>query len=135
MKNELIEFFCGFWVFNNALWVKTRKWPVVIVIIARKLLKCNQFVIYISTVFALITIKATFKLQCLVSWITLSNTLRVMSCTQNPFKAALNKVNGLITSEKLSYQNCLWFLCFWICSIWQETKTQKCRKSTKGILS
>ena len=30
--------------------------------------------------------------------------------TQNPFKAALNKVNGLITSEKLSYQNCLWFL-------------------------
>ena len=38
-----------------------------------------QPIYYLSTILALITGKATFELQCLVSWITLSNTLRVMS--------------------------------------------------------
>ena len=26
LKNELIEIFCGFWVFEYALWVKTKIW-------------------------------------------------------------------------------------------------------------
>ena len=38
--------------------------------------------------------------------------------TQNPFKGALNKVNGLIYHfEKLSYQNCPRFPRFRICSV------------------
>ena len=38
-----------------------------------------QPIYYLSTILALITRKATFELQCLVSWINLSNTLKVMS--------------------------------------------------------
>ena len=38
-----------------------------------------QPICYLSTNLALITRKATFELQCLVPWITLSNTLGLMS--------------------------------------------------------
>ena len=38
-----------------------------------------QPICYLSTILALITRKASFELQCLVSWKTLRNTLGVMS--------------------------------------------------------
>ena len=57
-----------------------------------------QPICYLSTIFALITRKATFELQCLVSWFEQYFESYVLK-TQNPFKGALNKVNGLITSK------------------------------------
>ena len=53
--------------------------------------------------------------------------------TQNPFKRALNKVNGLITWKNEVNKI---FRCFRVFeyALWQETKTRKCRKSTKGVL-
>ena len=38
-----------------------------------------ESICYLSTTLALITRKATFVLQYVASWITLSNTLRIMS--------------------------------------------------------
>ena len=57
-----------------------------------------QSICYLSTILALLTRKATFELQCLVSWFEQYFENYVLK-TQNPFKGALNKVNGLITSK------------------------------------
>ena len=54
--------------------------------------------------------------------------------TQNPFKGALNKVNGLITSKNEVIKIVRGFRVFEY-ALWQETKTQKRRKSTKGVLN
>ena len=54
--------------------------------------------------------------------------------TQNTFKGALNKVNGLITSKNSVIKIVRGFRVFEY-ALWQERKTQKRRKSTKGILN
>ena len=54
--------------------------------------------------------------------------------TQNTFKGALNKVNGLITSKNSVIKIVRGFRVFEY-ALWQETETQKCRKSTKGVLN
>ena len=58
-----------------------------------------QPICYLSTILALITRKATFELQCLfVDNFEQYFESSVLN-TQNPFKGALNKVYGLITSK------------------------------------
>ena len=54
--------------------------------------------------------------------------------TQNTFKGALNKVNGLITSKNSVIKIVRGFRVFEY-ALWQVAKTQKCVKSTKGVLN
>ena len=54
--------------------------------------------------------------------------------TKNPFKRALNKISCLITPKNEVIKIFRGFRVFEY-ALWQETKTRKRRKSTKGVLN
>ena len=100
MKNELIEIFCGFWIFEYALWVKTKTRASMLGFV-------DNFEQYFES--------------CVLN-------------TQNSFKRAPTKVNDLITSKNEAIKIVRCFRVFEY-ALWQETKTQKGRKSTKDVLN
>ena len=143
LRNELMKIFRGFWVFEYALWQKTK---------TRKCRKSTESFLnqkthivnsyhyqktaeklpiwYLSTIMALITRKATFKQwqQMLID----NFEQHFESCAlnaENAQKSAGNQINSLNASKNVLMKILRGFRVFEY-ALQQKTKTRKCRKSS-----
>ena len=111
---------------------KSKNHPVLTIYCCQKTAK-KQSICYLSTILALITRKATFKMivnNSKYSLITLSNTLRVVSWTH------LILASILAISLNTSKNELLKIICgfrVFEYAPWQKTKTRKYRKSIESF--